>query len=348
MRRTIAGLAMLLGSATSSFAQFSMNFDIPGAQIGINVPVYPSLQPIPGYPVYYAPGMSSNYFFYDGLYWVFDGQNWYASSWYNGPWSLVDPLDVPVFVLRVPVRYYRVPPPYFHGWRTSDAPHWGDHWGQSWTSRRTGWDQWNHGSAPAAAPLPTYQKQYSGSRYPQQPSQQASLESRNYRYQPRDPVAQQHFQQARTQAAAAPAQQQPAPQQRTAQEQRPVPNAQSPLNGRQPAPATREQQATRQVQERPIPQHPAPQQQAEHRPQPAPAPVRAQPAPKPQAQPQVTQAERKPPQPQVEHKAPPLQVSQAERQPQRPAQAQQPQAHPQEKGEQRKNEPGSEQNHEGR
>ncbi len=260
MRRTIAGLALLLGSATSSFAQLSMNFDISGTQIGINVPVYPSLQPIPGYPVYYAPGLSSNYFFYDGLYWVFDGQNWYASSWYNGPWSLVDPLDVPLFVLRVPVRYYRVPPPYFHGWRVSDAPHWGDHWGQSWTSHRNGWDQWNRNSAPAPAPLPTYQRQYSGNRYPQQPTQQASLEAHNYRYQPRDRVAQQHFQQARTQAAAAPAQHQPAAQ------QRPAMNAQSPLQGRQPAPTTREAQA---------PQRQAPQQQAEHRPQPAPAPVRA-------------------------------------------------------------------------
>ena len=172
MRKAVIAVGLVLGSASSSFAQVSMDFDIPGARIGINLQVYPQLQPIPGYPVYYAPGVNSNYFFYDGLYWVYDGTNWYASSWYNGPWSLVDPLNVPVYLLRVPVRYYHRPPAFFHGWRASDPPHWGDHWGPSWASHRAGWDQWNRNSAPAPAPLPTYQRQYSGSRYPQQPAQQ--------------------------------------------------------------------------------------------------------------------------------------------------------------------------------
>ena len=93
--------------------------------IGINLPVYPTLQPIPGYPVYYAPGAPTNYFFYDGLYWVFEGGNWYESSWYNGPWYLVDPFDVPVFLLRVPVRYYHHRPAYFRGWDVGAPPRWG-------------------------------------------------------------------------------------------------------------------------------------------------------------------------------------------------------------------------------
>ena len=46
---------------------------------------------MPGYPVYYAPRINSNYFFYDGMYWVYQRDNWYASSWYNGPWGLVAP-----------------------------------------------------------------------------------------------------------------------------------------------------------------------------------------------------------------------------------------------------------------
>jgi len=200
MRRAHVALWVLLGSASPVFAQLSINFNVPGASIGINLPVYPKLQRVPGYPVYYAPGMSSNYFFYDGEYWVFQGDNWYASSWYNGPWGLVDPVDVPLFVLRVPVRYYRAPPVYFHGWRADAAPQWGDHWGQSWEQRRSGWDQWNRKSAPAPAPLPAYQRQYSGSRYPQ-PSQQASIQSRDYRYQPKDPVALQHRQTGHTQPA---------------------------------------------------------------------------------------------------------------------------------------------------
>ena len=94
---------------------------MPGITIGINVPVYPQLVLVPGYPVYYDPRAETNYFFYDGLYWVFQGDNWYVSSWYNGPWQLVAPVEVPLFVLRIPVRYYRHPPAYFRGWHADAA-----------------------------------------------------------------------------------------------------------------------------------------------------------------------------------------------------------------------------------
>jgi len=100
---------------------------IPGVHIGVNVAVYPRLVRMPGYPVYYDPRANWNYFLYDGLYWVFQEDNWYASSWYNGPWQLVRPDDVPLFVLRVPVRYYRRPPVYFRGWISDAPPRWGEH-----------------------------------------------------------------------------------------------------------------------------------------------------------------------------------------------------------------------------
>ena len=120
MRHGLIGLCMMLGSLSPAFAQLSIHFGTPGVSIGINLPVYPQLQRVPGYPVYYAPGVNSNYFFYDGLYWVYQGDNWYASSWYNGPWGHVNPGYVPDYLLRVPVRYYRQPPAYFRGWaRTS-------------------------------------------------------------------------------------------------------------------------------------------------------------------------------------------------------------------------------------
>ena len=133
MRCLLVVLWMLACSATPALAQLSINFSTPGVRISVNVPVYPQLQRVPGYPVYYAPSMRSNYFFYDGMYWVYEGDNWYASSWYNGPWWIVDRMDVPVYILRVPVRYYRHAPSYFRGWGANDAPHWGDHWGQSWS-----------------------------------------------------------------------------------------------------------------------------------------------------------------------------------------------------------------------
>jgi len=89
----------------------SIGIGLPHMSIGINVPTMPELVPVPDSPAYYAPGMDTNFFFYDGMYWVFKDDNWYASSWYNGPWSPVHPEAVPLFVLRIPVAYYRRPRP---------------------------------------------------------------------------------------------------------------------------------------------------------------------------------------------------------------------------------------------
>ncbi len=199
MRYLLIVLAMLLGLVPAAHAQISVAIGVPGINIGINVPVYPQLVPVPGYPVYYDPRMNANYFFYDGLYWVYQGDTWYASSWYNGPWRVVGPEYVPLWVLRVPVRYYRQPPAYFRGWRADAPPRWGDHWGRDWEARRGGWDRWDHRAAPRAAPLPVYQRQYAGDRYPSAAEQQRSIRSEHYRYQPREAVARQHFQQPQMQ-----------------------------------------------------------------------------------------------------------------------------------------------------
>ena len=206
MRKAIAVMALLCCcGATSAVAQVSFAFDSPGISIGVNVPAYPNLVRVPGYPVYYAPNLNANYFFYDGLYWVFVNGDWYASPWYNGPWQVVSYDVVPLYVLRVPVRYYREPPVFFHGWALNAPPRWGQHWGAQWEERHSGWDRWNRAAAPAPAPLPTYQRQYTGNRYPTSVDQQRTLESRNYHYQPRDRFVQQHVQTgAPTQNAQAP------------------------------------------------------------------------------------------------------------------------------------------------
>lgn len=179
--RTLVFL-MLLGVATAAPAQIN---------IGINFSLFPELVRVPDYPVYYAPRQNANYFFYDGLYWVFQGDEWYSSDWYNGPWYRVAPEYVPVYVLRVPVRYYRSPPPYFGGWQRNAPPRWGEHWGRDWEQRRSGWDHWNRRAAPAPAPLPTYQRQYSGNRYPR-PEERHAIQDQKYRYQPKDPLVREH------------------------------------------------------------------------------------------------------------------------------------------------------------
>ena len=118
MRKLLIVLSVLLFPVSAAQAEVSVGIGIsvPGMSIGINMPAYPRLVRVPGYPVYYDPYVDSNFFFYDGLYWVFYGDDWYVSSWYNGPWYIVARAQVPVYVLRIPVRYFRRPPPYFRGW----------------------------------------------------------------------------------------------------------------------------------------------------------------------------------------------------------------------------------------
>ncbi len=252
MRNGLVVLWMLLCSVAPATAQVT---------VGISLSLYPDLVPIAGYPVYYAPRLDSNYFFYDGMYWIYQGDNWYASSWYNGPWMLVGPEAVPLYILRVPVRYYRHPPAYFHGWRSNAPPRWDEHWGSDWSQRRRGWDQWNRRSAPPPAPLPAYQRKYAGDRYPQAEQQQA-LQSKKYRYQPRDPEVRQHYQ-----AQAVPQEKAAAPQAL----QRPNP----PPPVRQNAPTIRHAQPARDAGENV--QRAAPTQ--------APPPERRQPAQHPQQEP---------------------------------------------------------------
>ena len=187
----VLGLMSVYPAAAS--AEVSIGIGFPHVSIGINVPTYPRLVRVPNYPVYYAPQMDSNYFFYDGMYWVFYNDNWYASSWYNGPWAFVSPYEVPVFILQIPLRYYRHPPPYFRGWHRDAPPRWNDNWGRDWEQRRPDWNRRDRHYTPAPAPLPSYQRQYSGDRYPRQVEQQSKYREQNYHYQPREPVDQNHY-----------------------------------------------------------------------------------------------------------------------------------------------------------
>lgn len=167
-------------------------FSIPGSRIGLDIAAYPELVPVPGYPVYYAPQVKANYFHYDGLYWAYQQDQWYAGSWYNGPWASVSPEAVPLFLLRVPVRYFRQPPYHFRAWGSDDPPRWGEHWGPDWERRRSGWNQWNRLDIPATAPQPRFQREYAGRRYPE-PAEQLALHARHYRHEPIEAVIHQYL-----------------------------------------------------------------------------------------------------------------------------------------------------------
>ena len=271
-------VGMLLCLMTSAEAQVSIGIGLPNVSIGINLPLFPELVRVPGYPVYYAPRMDANYFFYDGMYWVYQDDNWYASSWYNGPWGIVEPFYVPLFILRIPVSYYRQPPVYFRGWQSNAPPRWGQHWGRDWEQRRRGWDRWNRGSAPPPAPLPVYQRQYSGDRYPRV-EQQQTLRTQQYRYQPRETAVREHFQQLEHRA--------PAPAQRGTQE--------APTVRKQEVPPVRTQEAPHAAPAQPPSQQRAPAVQ-EQKHQPAPA-QREQKPPKVKEQKQIPQDREEPQEP---------------------------------------------------
>ena len=310
MRYAIAGLSMLLGSlsvATPVMAQVSVSVSIPGVSIGIHQPAYPDLVLVPGSPVYYAPQVPANYFFYDGLYWVFQDDNWYVSSWYNGPWDLVEPDDVPLFVLRVPVQYYLRPPVFFHTWIVTAPPRWHFYWGPRWTRYHHGWDHWDRHAIPAPAPLPVYQRYYHGDRYPRREYQRV-IRHEHYHYQSRDQIVRRHDQQraaprpqVHAQPHNRPAQQGPAPHyssqyspDSSRQEQRP----QRDREGAQRSQRTREEaqrsQKAREDRQRSEPWQLMTQQRPQQRATPAQAPV--QPAQAradvPRQQPQREQRER--------------------------------------------------------
>lgn len=194
--RTTAFAACLLCSMSNlTTAQVNIGIGLPSVSIGINIPVFPELVPVPGYPVYYGPRLDTNLFFYDGVYWVFAEDNWYTSVWYNGPWDSVAPEMVPDFLLRIPVIYYRRPPVYFFGWEREAPPRWGERWGHDWEERRRNWDHWDHRSVPQRAPLPLYQRRYPQDRYPRIEEQQ-TLRERDYHYRPREEEVRRRFEPA--------------------------------------------------------------------------------------------------------------------------------------------------------
>lgn len=152
-----------------------------------DVPSYPRLVLISGTAAYFAPELSANYFYYDGTYWVYQGDEWYRSAWYNGPWAKVSPLVVPLPVLQIPVAYYNRPPTYFSGGRSDAPPRWDVHWGPAWAHYRGVWDRPSRGTVAVAAPKPDYQRLYAGARYPDA-AQQRTLRAHYYPYQPHEPT----------------------------------------------------------------------------------------------------------------------------------------------------------------
>jgi hypothetical protein len=189
MKRLLAAALLLLAAAFPAAAQEYYDIDV-------DIPEYPEMQPIPDSPVYYAPMVDSNYFFYDGLYWDYYNDGWYSSPWYNGPWAFVDPIYVPTYVLWVPIRYYRKPPHHWHGWNVHRPPRWSQHWGRDWHRRHNDVYRGNPAGRHARAPLPDYQRSFNRSNYPRAPQQQSRIHAERYPYHPQERTVQ-HYSERR-------------------------------------------------------------------------------------------------------------------------------------------------------
>lgn len=99
-----------------------------GVTIGTPPPIVvatpPQLVVVPGMPVYYAPAVAFNLFFYSGRYYAFHNGAWFYTATPGGPWTFVALERVPRPILAVPVVYYKVPPGH---WKKNGPPPWADH-----------------------------------------------------------------------------------------------------------------------------------------------------------------------------------------------------------------------------
>ncbi len=128
MKRSITVLFLLAVSAatllqTSLARADSLSIGVtlgnppPPPPIVLQAP--PQLAVVPGTPVYYAPSVSFNFFFYAGRHYVFHEGAWFVATSFGGPWTFIALERVPQPILAVPVVYYKIPPGH---WKNKTGP----------------------------------------------------------------------------------------------------------------------------------------------------------------------------------------------------------------------------------
>ncbi len=116
MRRLIAltyvmtALAALPAEAGNVSIGINIGTPPPPPPPPIVVAAPPELVLVPGTAVYYSPGVSVNYFVYGGRHFTFHDGSWFVAASHNGPWTFIAVEQVPPQLLRVPARYYKIPP----------------------------------------------------------------------------------------------------------------------------------------------------------------------------------------------------------------------------------------------
>jgi hypothetical protein len=113
--------ASLLCAGPAGATSFSIGMRTDNVHLGIRIGEAPRLVVVPGTPVYEAPGLPYNYFYYHGGYYLYRGGTWLWAASYNGPWTVIALEQVPRPILRVPAEHYRERPEH---WKRGGSPPW--------------------------------------------------------------------------------------------------------------------------------------------------------------------------------------------------------------------------------
>ena len=128
MRGTSLVIALAAGvlaaPARGADVHIGINIGVPPPPPPVAVEAPPPLVVVPRTPVYYAPELPYNYFYYGGLYYTFHDGNWFHAASYAGPWTFVAIERLPRPILAVPVTYYKVKPGH---WKEHGPPPWAGH-----------------------------------------------------------------------------------------------------------------------------------------------------------------------------------------------------------------------------
>jgi hypothetical protein len=126
MRRggTALAVTVALGGALAGPARGDVHIGINIGPPPIVVAEPPRLVVVPRSPVYWAPSLPYNFFYYGGRYWTYHEDGWFSAGSVHGPWVVIDLPRVPRPVLAVPIAYYRVPPGHWKRMRRGGPPPW--------------------------------------------------------------------------------------------------------------------------------------------------------------------------------------------------------------------------------
>ena len=97
---------IFLSAASKASAELNVNINIGPPPIVVTEPREVIF--VPGWGVYFVPGLSFDVFYYGGYWWSPRGEKWYRSISYSGSWVVIEPRFVPRPVFGVPRNYRAV------------------------------------------------------------------------------------------------------------------------------------------------------------------------------------------------------------------------------------------------